>query len=279
MTRYIAAYDTETPACLEACRKIVEIHRRHEMPATFFIVGQVLQANADDYRRLLDDPLFEVASHTWSHKLLRDHPLCGPAAAPQQVREEVLRGVDAVERVFRRDCIGFRPAVCFDDALRGATNVLEHLRQAGVQYVSSLGWGPDYTLPALLTEPFNYHEDGFADLWELPAHGWHENLLKNHNGWGPRRLTAWPPLMPEAIPAAFIKTPREEVAINRVFLERAARDALPFVSLLWHPWSLAKFDRDQEMLDQTFRLVRELGLQPSTYANLYKQVAVAEVAK
>ena len=36
-TSYIAAYDTESPGCLEACRKIVEVHKRFQMPATFFI--------------------------------------------------------------------------------------------------------------------------------------------------------------------------------------------------------------------------------------------------
>ena len=39
MTLYVAAYDTETPACLAACRKIVDVHRRYAMPATFFLTG------------------------------------------------------------------------------------------------------------------------------------------------------------------------------------------------------------------------------------------------
>jgi len=42
VTRYIAAYDTESPACLNACGRIVEVHKRMEMPATFFIVGRTL---------------------------------------------------------------------------------------------------------------------------------------------------------------------------------------------------------------------------------------------
>ena len=71
MTLYIAAYDTESPSCLAACRKIVEVHRRFDMPATFFLVGKILMADPDDYRELLDDPLFEIASHTYSHKMLR----------------------------------------------------------------------------------------------------------------------------------------------------------------------------------------------------------------
>jgi len=66
MTVYVAAYDTESPKCLAACRKIVEMHRKHDVPASFFIVGKVLEANPDEYRELLDDPFFEIASHTYS---------------------------------------------------------------------------------------------------------------------------------------------------------------------------------------------------------------------
>lgn len=60
MTRYIAAYDTETPKCPAACEKIVRVHREFEMPATFYVVGRHLRDHADHYRRLLNDPLFET---------------------------------------------------------------------------------------------------------------------------------------------------------------------------------------------------------------------------
>lgn len=273
MTHYIAAYDTESPACLAACRKIVDIHRRYEMPATFFVVGKALEANPVEYRELLDDPLFEIASHTHSHKMLRDHPFCGPAVPEEQRREEIFRGKAAVELVFQRPCLGIRPACSFDNGLKGAPDVLHLLREAGFRYASSLAWGPDYSLPALLTEPFSYAPDGFPELWELPCHGWHENLLKDHNRWGPRRLTLWPPEMPEAIPSGFISTPEEEFAINRVFMEKAVAEDKPFVSLIWHPWSLNAFDPEMRMLELTFAHVRELGLEPCTYADLFRRVS------
>jgi len=91
-TRYIAAYDTESPACLAACRKIVEVHKRFEMPATFFILGKVLDANPAEYRKLLDDPLFEIASHTYSHQMLRDNDFCGPAVSIDERRKEIFKG-------------------------------------------------------------------------------------------------------------------------------------------------------------------------------------------
>ncbi len=272
-TLYIAAYDTESAACLPACRRIVEVHKRLEMPATFFITGRTLEASAREYKELLSNPLFEVASHTWSHKLLRDNALCGPAASAEEKREEIFKGKELIERVFERPCVGLRPAVGFDNALNGAGDVLKLAHEAGFKYVSSLLWGPDCSMPALLREPFHYGDDGFADLWELPGHGWHENLLKDHNRWGSRRLTLWPSPMPEAIPTKFVKTPEDEFQVNRIFLEKARETGKPHVSLIWHPWSLHSFDPDMKMLELTFAQARRLGLIPGTYADLAKRIA------
>ena len=245
------------------------------MPATFFLVGRALRADADEYRRLLDDPLFEVASHTWSHGMLRDHPFCGPALPADAIAEEIVRGKQAVEDVFERPCLGLRPGCSFVEGLTGAPEVLKLIRDAGLRYVSSLAWGPDYTMPALLRQPFTYEQDGFPDVWELPGHGWQENLLKDNNKWGPSRLTLWPAAMPEAIPPDFVKTPREEFDVHRLFLDKAAGDELTFVSLIWHPWSLDRFDPAMEMLDLVFARVRELGLEATTYAGLCRHLGGA----
>ncbi len=270
MTRYIAAYDTELPGCVEACRRIVEAHRRHSMPATFFVVGKFLEEHRAEFREIFDDPLFEIASHSYSHQMFRDHPFCGAAPSPEKVREEIVRGKKVVEDVFERPCVGIRSGCGFVDGLRGAPDVLGYVREAGYQYVSTKLWGRDWSMPCPLYQPFRYEAEGFPEVWELPGHGWHENLLKNFNRWGPRRVTLWPPEIPEAVPADFIKTPEEETAINRIFLERAAEQDLAFVSLVWHPWSLFKFDPEMKMLDGTFELARQLRLRDGTYADLYQ---------
>ena len=268
MTLYIAAYDTESPQCLAACRKIVALHRRLEMPATFFITGQMLEADADEYRELLGDPLFEVASHTYSHKTFGDHPFCGPGVPLEVARREMEMGKEWVERVFESVCEGVRPGCGFPDGLRGAPDLVATAAGAGFRYVSSAAWGPDFTLPAPLRGPFTYADEGAPDLWELPCHGWHENLLKNNNGIGPRRLLLWPPAQDWPIPAGFVTAPEEEFAVERVFLERAAERGLPYVSLIWHPWSLDRFDPAMRMLELTFAHVRALGLEPCTFADL-----------
>jgi hypothetical protein len=288
MTRYIAAYDTEmsgvrkprpdVPSCLEACRRIVEVHRRHGMPATFFVVGRVLEEAPDEFRRLLDDPLFEIASHGYAHKVLADHPLCGPAPAPDEIREEVQRGVESVERVFGRRCRGFRPACGTTDGLRGAPELLGLLDRAGVRYVSSVLWGEDFSLPAPIAQAFTYTGEGYPALREIPAHGWHENLLKGSNrvfGQGARRAILFPIPFPEAVPPGFLKTPEEEFRFNnRFFIDRALTEGSGHVSLIWHPWSLAFFDPEMRMLELTFRYVRERGLEPCTFGDFDKSLRV-----
>jgi len=288
---YIAAYDTEmhetrrfglgVPTCLEACRRIVAVHRRYRMPATFFIVGRTLEANPAEFRELLDDPLFEVASHTYSHRMFRNHPICGPAASLAEIEVEIRRGKAVVEEVFGRPCLGLRTGCGFTDGLQGAPEILGLIADAGYRYVSSQLWGPDFSLPIPLYPPFTYAEDGFPGVREFPGHGWHENLLKGNNrifGQGPARVLLFPPLMPEAIPDRCIETPEEEFAINRIFLDRAVTESAAYVSLVWHPWSLMLFDPPMRMLELTFEYVQSRGLRPTTFARLDEELSAATFA-
>jgi hypothetical protein len=268
-TRFIAAYDTEAPGrCLEACRAIVAIHERLAVPATFFIVGKRLEEEGAEYRALLgDSPLFEIASHTYSHRMLRDHPFCGPAVDDAARWQELALGKELVEQTFARPCVGLRPGCGFDVGLRGDTALVGMVATAGFTYVSSLLWGPQYTMPALLTEHFTYGGEGAPDLWELPAHGWHENLLKAHNVTNQaQRILAWPLLWPEATPPGPIATADDEVRLNALVIDRAAEQDRPYVSPIWHPWSLHRFDPQMRMLDGTFKYVRDQGLSFTTFA-------------
>jgi hypothetical protein len=122
-----------------------------------------------------------------------------------------------------------------------------------------------------------YADDGYPNLHEYPCHGWHENLLKGNNRiFGeqfakPLRVLAFPPLYPEAIPTTFVKTPEEEFLYNnQFFIDRAVKDKLDYVTLIWHPWSLGLFDPGMKMLDMTFRYVKEHGLTPMTFEQMHR---------
>jgi peptidoglycan/xylan/chitin deacetylase (PgdA/CDA1 family) len=267
-TRYIAAYDTEKAGdCLAACAQIRKVHEAFDFPGTFFIVGKRLEEEGAGYQAVLGDvPSFEIASHTYSHVILRDHPFCGNTPANDIRAQEIRKGRDLVEQTFQRPCPGLRPGCGFHNALLGDPWLVETVAMAGFGYVSSLLWGAETSLPALLTAPFTYEVDGQPDLWELPGHGWHENLLKAHNlTVQTRRIVGWPSPYPEAVPLSPISSAEEEFAINKIFIDRAVEMGLPYVSLIWHPWSLGRFDPEMKMLKLTFAYVRDRGLEPTTY--------------
>src|SRR5690242_532524 len=112
MTRYIAAYDTESPDhCLAACRRIRAVHERFQFPGTLFIVGKRLEEEGAGYRAVLGDVKeFEIASHTYSHAFLRDHPIGGPAPDQATRLRELQLSKRLVEQTFEHECVGLRPA-------------------------------------------------------------------------------------------------------------------------------------------------------------------------
>jgi hypothetical protein len=268
MTNYIAAYDTESPKCLEAVRRIVEVHEKFEMPATFFIVARLLENRGEAYLELLgDNPLFEIGSHTYSHALLRENVFCGAPVAGEKHRREVVESKSRIEQLFEREISGFRPAVGFAEGLRGAPNLLGLCREGGYGYISCKAWSPGDTLPAPVEEAFTYEEEGFPDLWEIPPCGWHENVMKGHNLKPDlERLQEGGPVYPGTELKRHIETVEEEVAINRIFIDRAMETGTRHVSLIWHPWSLFKFDPEMSMLEKVFGYVRDAGLPCRTFA-------------
>jgi hypothetical protein len=267
-TRYIAAYDTELPGCLEGVRQILRVHERYGIPATFFIVTRLLDEQGDEYRHLLSDgDRFEIASHTCTHRLLRDHPIGGPGLPPEELPGEIEGSKRRLEDVFERRVVGLRSPWGYPDGMRGQRELLRLCEGAGYTYLSTLLWGPDCSMPALLVPPFPYAEEGCADLWELPGCGWQDNVLKAGSGLPPMRLQLFPPAMPEAVALKCVETPEEEMAAHRVFIDKALETGAPCVSFIWHPWSLHRFDPEMRMLDLTFRYVRDVGLEPCTFAD------------
>lgn len=259
MTVFLVSYDTESPACLDATRQIVAVHQHYGIPATFFITGVTLEANRSEYRALLDDPLFEVASHTYSHRPILDQPYCGQGVTGDDLRQEIMAGKTIIEDVFERPCRGLRTGCGYADGYVGASEVLNLVDQAGYEYVSSQLLGPQSTLPAPLeNQPFTYDDDGFPKLWEIPSHGWHDNILKGK--FPAQRMLLWPPRNPDWIPDHPVVDPQEEAVINQRIIKQACDEDFPFVSLLWHPWSLGESDAEMITITSVLEYVREIGI-------------------
>lgn len=270
-TTFIANYDTESPSCLEHLENIVNVHLKHGMPATFFIVSDILNdTNKQRVVRLLDNPLFEIGSHSKSHQLILPHPLNPRTGNP---REQLIDSKKRLEDIFGKPMTGYATPYAYVDGFKGHKDILEIVMEAGYKYITTICWGPGFSLPAPITDPFTYAADGFPGLWEIPKHGWHENVLKGHTNVDKVALLNWPSPWPDgAIPKGPIKKPEEEFAVNRVFLDLAVRENKKHLTLAWHPWSIGRFDPKMKALDMTFAYVNKKGIKAGTFESLYKNL-------
>lgn len=268
MTCYVFAYDLEDPdLCLRAAPRLVELHRRHEVPATFFLLGSVLEVRGAELRRILgDDPLFDLASHTYSHKLLKDNRVHGPGVGLEELGREIELGIRLVEDVFERPCVGVRSGYGFHGGLRGERERLEVVWDRGARYLSSDLRGPGDSVPGGLGQAYSYDEEGFPDLLELPGHGWHDNVLK---GFHPGPQLAWPSIPRWGIPDRIPRTPEEEFAVQRVWVDRALALGLDYVSPVYHPHSVYRMSPDCRIVKLLIRYARQEGMATTTYGGLY----------
>lgn len=270
MTTFLAAYDLESlevgPAAAEA---VAAVHRRHNQPATFFVVGRLLEQDGPRYREILDDPLFDIQTHTYSHRMLKTTGPHGPAVNLEEMEEEVARGKQLVEDTFERECLGLRPGCGFHQGFQGMPERLEILWRTGFRFVSSDARGPLDSIPNGLTQPYWYEADGYPELLEIPAHGWHDNVLKGYT----QNITLFPPLYPFAIPDRVPTTVDEAFAHEKLWLDQALEEELEFFSPCMHPWSLYRFDPRIGTVDRMLTYVEERGLPVATFADFYRRRA------
>ena len=270
-TAYVAAYDLEneklSPEALEA---IADVHARHSIPATFFVVGRLLEVNPGKYDALRDEELFDVESHTYSHKLLKESVVHGKGVSLDVVEAEVSRASDLLSSAFNREIIGLRTPCGFYRGLQGEKDVLEILWRNGIRFVSSDLRGRLDTLPAPFTQPYWYEEDGFPQLLELPGHDWHDNVLKGYGS----VPAFWPPIFPWGLPSKPPETPEEEFEkVYRHSIDYAIEQDLTYYSPIMHPWSIYRFSKEAKTIDLILSYAKERGMEFLTYRWMYERLA------
>ncbi len=274
MTVYAASYDLENPdLCPPGAARLAAIHRKYEFPATFFCVGRVVEERGDELKRIFgDDSLFDLQSHTYSHPLLRDHQVHGPAIPLEQMWVEIGKAADIIADTFGRRPIGTRSGCGFKNGMQGEPERLAIIAECGMEYISTHLRGPYDTIPSPFTMPYTYVADGFPDLWELPTHGWHDNVLK----WG-GHPTMFPPIYPFAGRLDFVKTVQEDFEAAKPWVDYAVEQNLPYVGICFHPCSLYQFDPDCGTADLMLAYIKSIGLEVITYTELYRRVATGEI--
>lgn len=191
---------------------------RHDIRATFFVVGQIARQNPGLVRAIRRAG-HEVASHGWDHRTVFRF-------SPVSFREDVRKSKDALEQVTGQSVSGYR-APTFS-IVRETAWAMDVLAELGMAYDSSVYpvRHDRYGIPGAPRVPF-LAEGGGSRILELPPATYR---VLGHNipvgGGGYFRL--FPPWL------------------LRRALRQLDRNCWPAVAMLYfHPW---EFDRDQPPL-------------------------------
>ena len=270
MSTFVIGYETEYVQdlgwSLRAVEAVAAVHRRHGAPATFFFVGRLLELQGERYAALLrGGDLFDVQSHTYSHLSLKSQQPERLSAAAEELRKTA----DLIERHFGARPIGLCGPGGYENGLKDCPAMLRVIWDSGVRCVSTEGRGPGGTIPAPLTQPYWYAEQGFPDLLELPAQDFHENVLKGY-----QQVPAyWPPILPWGLPNRPPTTPEEEFAYFRQGLDYAVEHGLAYYRTYFHPWSVYRFNREARTIDLLLAHARQIGMEITSCTRYYRHLA------
>ncbi|MFF3554087.1 polysaccharide deacetylase family protein [Streptomyces tsukubensis] len=80
--------------------EVLDILARYDVPAMFFVCGEMADVNGDLVRRMADDG-HVVGNHTWSHPLM-------PSLTPSRIRDEMGRTSEVVEELVGQAPLWYR---------------------------------------------------------------------------------------------------------------------------------------------------------------------------
>ncbi|MFJ5710726.1 MULTISPECIES: polysaccharide deacetylase family protein [unclassified Streptomyces] len=138
---------------------LLDVLKEKHVPATFFLLGRKHVERYPEVVRRIADEGHEVANHTWSHRILTD-------LDENEVREELSRTQDAVERITGRKPVLMRPPQGRTDS-----TVSDVSRELGLAQVLWSITAKDYstTDSALIRERVltQAHRDGIILLHDI----------------------------------------------------------------------------------------------------------------
>ncbi|WP_081240803.1 polysaccharide deacetylase family protein [Streptomyces viridosporus] len=117
----------------EHSARLLDILKREQVPATFFLLGERHIEKYPELVRRMADEGHEVAGHTWTHRILTK-------LGPEEIREELERPNEEIERL-----TGRRPTLVRPPQGRTNDTVHEICRELGLAEVLWSVTAKDYT--------------------------------------------------------------------------------------------------------------------------------------
>jgi polysaccharide deacetylase family protein (PEP-CTERM system associated) len=136
--------------------RLLELFRKHQVEATFFVLGWVADRFPDLVKEV-ERGGHEVASHGYSHRLLT-------FMSPEEFRADLLRSLEVLAKTASQEVRGFRaPSFSLTPETLWAVDIL---KASGIRYDSSVfpvGFHPEYGMVGADPRP---HElaDGLTEL-------------------------------------------------------------------------------------------------------------------
>ncbi|MGW5863292.1 polysaccharide deacetylase family protein [Streptomyces sp. NPDC055239] len=113
--------------------RLLDILKKEKVPATFFLLGKNHIAEHPELVKRMEDEGHEVASHTWSHKILTD-------ITPAEAHRELRSTNEAIEKL-----IGHKPTLMRPPQGRTNPDVNDISREEGLAEVLWSVTAKDYT--------------------------------------------------------------------------------------------------------------------------------------
>ncbi len=261
MSTLLIGYDVEAAGRPEVTRSFLDtmgaLHRELEAPCTMFLVGKVIEENTEQLLPFVEDPLFDIEHHTYSHRLLKTVCIELPDGTTQIVRggsiDQLQEEMEKVNAVLRQR-LGVEPlGMCgpwnYYRGLSDRPDILEVLHRHSIRFTRTYGRNEkDYQPTPFTVQPFWYEPQGFSDILELPIQGWQDCYLRGILGWE-----------------------KVDEYIERICqdLEHVAESDFVW-SYCQHDWSNRE-DSDMRIIRSLIERARELGVEVISHRHCYER--------
>jgi peptidoglycan/xylan/chitin deacetylase (PgdA/CDA1 family) len=246
-------------------KRATALHNELGVPATLFVVGQTLEQCIPQFQAVVEDPLFDLQQHTYSHQLLKTVYI-DDGKSIRIMRgvglEEIRREVRQTSRLLREhlgvECIGLTGPWCYYRGLRDRPDILQVLREEGICFARTDGRNErDWHPVSMDLQPYWYDPLGFPEMLEIPIHGWHDNTLR-------AEVLGWENL-------------NGYVESVKPYIDRAAAEDKVF-SLCQHDWSSIREDPEMRATEALIRYARAQDVKLLSCRDYYGQMKRADAA-
>ena len=252
---------------LSALSVITTILDEYQAPATFFILGRLLDWAGYEYGKVLDQPEnFDIESHVYSHRVLRPG-----GVSLTELDDEVKRTKDLIQKFFGAEAIGVRAPGNYYKGLQGYPDRLKILWDNGVRFLGSDGEGPpEAPVPAPFTQPYWYEKEGFPRLLELPITGFQCCYLLQTIGdlhWKDKVGFPTGEILRE-LP----RTVDEQILVRQKEFQYAIDNDLVYSPGL-HPWSIYRFDNNLACLRFLIQMANNNNVPIKSFKEYYLDIS------